>query len=315
MLESLIVATNAVVPFLFYLLFGYVAKRFHLVDDVFLKSLTGAVFKLFFPFTMFCNIYRSQISMMPSPKLLMVCILGILAMQGALILIVPRIIKENSRRGVFVQAAFRSNLVLFGIPLTQTLFGNERSVVAAMLIAVMVPMYNMTSIIILEMFNGEGHTSVLSLVKKILRNPLIMGCIAGIAFLLLGLDLPQCIATPVNAISNLTTPLALFALGGTLRFAAISKNARILTAGLLIKLILAPLFFLLLGYAIGLRSVELFLLVAVFATPVASSSYPMAANMGGDGELAGQFVFLSTSLCVPTLFLFIFFMQQFGLIV
>lgn len=315
MLDSLIVATNAVVPFLFYLLFGYGSRRLNLVDDAFLKSLTGAVFKLFFPFTMFCNIYRSQISMMPSMKLLLICILGILGMQAALILIVPRIIKENSRRGVFVQASYRSNLVLFGIPLTQTLFGDERAVVAAMLIAVMVPLYNMTAIIILEMFNGEGHTSLLSLIKKILRNPLIMGCFAGLAFLLLGLDLPQCLASPVNAISGLTTPLALFALGGTLRFGAISKNARILTAGLSIKLIFAPLFFLLLGYALGLRSVELFLLVAVFATPVASSSYPMAANMGGDAELAGQYVFLSTSLCVPTLFIFIFCMQQMGLIV
>jgi len=315
MLESLIVATNAVVPFLFYLLFGYGARRFNWVDDAFLKSLTGAVFKLFFPFTMFNNIYHAQISMAPSLTLLLLCVLGILGMQALLVLIVPRIIRENSRRGVFIQAAFRSNLVLFGIPLTQTLFGDERAVVAAMLIAVMVPLYNTTSIIILEMFNGEGHTSVFSLIKKILRNPLIMGCIAGMIFLLLGLDLPQCIASPVNALSGLTTPLALFALGGTLRFGAIAKNARILAAGLAIKLIIAPLFFLLLGYAIGLRSVELFLLVAVYATPVASSSYPMAANMGGDGELAGQYVFLSTTLCVPTLFVFIFCMQQMGLIV
>lgn len=51
---------------------------------------------------------------------------------------------------------------------------------------------------------------------------------------------------------------------------------------------------------------ELFLVIAVFATPVASGSYPMAQNMGGDGELAGQLVFLSTVISVFTLFGWIF---------
>lgn len=49
-----------------------------------------------------------------------------------------------------------------------------------------------------------------------------------------------------------------------------------------------------LGYAFGLRDLELFLLVAIYGTPVAAASYPMAQNMGGDGELAGQFVVIST---------------------
>ena len=87
----------------------------------------------------------------------------------------------------------------------------------------------------------------------------------------------------------------------------------ILSAGLSIKLVLSPLFFLVLGYLIGLRDVELFLVVAVFATPIASSAYPMAASMGGDSELAGQFVFLSTVLSVATLFGFICVMRMLGL--
>ncbi len=315
MLESLIVATNAVVPFLFYLLFGYGARRANIVDDAFLKKLTSVVFKLFFPFTMFNNIYKAETGMAPSLKLIALCVLGILGFQVLLIVLVPRFIDRNDRRGVFIQSAFRSNLVLFGIPLTQTLFGNDRAAVAAMLISVMVPLYNMTAIVILEMYSGEGRTTISQLIGKILRNPLVLGCITGIVFLMLRIGLPSCIASPVNALAGVTTPLALFALGGTLRFGEIAKNRVILSAGLFLKLIALPIFFLTLAYAIGLRSVELFLVLAVFGTPIASSAYPMAASMGGDGELAGQFVFLSTVLCVPTLFVFIFLMQQFGLII
>ena len=69
-----------------------------------------------------------------------------------------------------------------------------------------------------------------------------------------------------------------------------------------------------LAYLIGLRGIELFLVVAVFGTPVASSSYPMAISMGGDGELAGQLVFISTVLAIVTLFIWILGMSVNGLL-
>ena len=54
--------------------------------------------------------------------------------------------------------------------------------------------------------------------------------------------------------------------------------------------------------------------MAIYGTPVAAASYPMAQNMGGDGELAGQFVVISTVVAVGTLFGGIFFMKSVGLI-
>lgn len=314
MFESLIVAANAVIPFLFYLMCGYGARRCGVVDDPLLKQITGLVFRFFFRFTMFYNIYNTASGAAPSLKLILFCFFGILALQAALIALVPRFIRRNDRRGVFIQAAFRSNLVLLGIPLTQNIFGQESAAFAAMLMAVMVPLFNVTAVVILEMYNGEERSSAAALLKKIVQNPLLQGCAAGLLCRLLGVRVPQCLLSPVSAFAGITTPLALFALGGTLRFDAIGKNRGILAAGLSIKLVFAPLLFLALGYLIGLRGLELFLVVTVFATPISSSSYPMAASMGGDGELAGQYVFLSTVLSVGTLFLFIFGMQMAGLI-
>ena len=86
------------------------------------------------------------------------------------------------------------------------------------------------------------------------------------------------------------------------------------TAALSLKLLVLPAVMLALGYAFGLRDLELFLLVAIYGTPVAAASYPMAQNMGGDGELAGQFVVISTVVAVGTLFGWIFFMKSVGLI-
>lgn len=316
MFDSFFVALNAVVPFLCYLMLGYSAQRFGVVNEAFLNRLTKLIFTLMFPFMTFYNVYNAKPGNMPSPLLLIFCGAAILAVQAVMLIVVPKLVKENRRRGVVIQAIYRSNFVLFGLPLTASLFGQEKTSVAAMLVTVVITIYNITSVIILEMFNGEGtnHVAMGPLFAKLIRNPMLQGCFFGLLFYLLGVRLPACLEKPVSEFANMSSPLALFALGGTLHFDAMRKNRRCLVSTLSVKLVFLPMVLIALGYALGLRSVELFLVLAVFATPVASGSYPMAQNMGGDGELAGQFVFLSTVLSVFTLFVWIFVLRQMALI-
>lgn len=144
---------------------------------------------------------------------------------------------------------------------------------------------------------------------------MLQGCAIGLVFYFFRIQLPDCLAKPIASFANMSTPLAMFALGGTLRFNAIAKNLRYLVPTLFAKLIAAPLILVSAAYVIGLRGVELFLVIAVFGTPVASGSYPMAMNMGGDGELAGQFVFISTVASIFTLFIWIFCMSSLRLLV
>ena len=80
------------------------------------------------------------------------------------------------------------------------------------------------------------------------------------------------------------------------------------------RLVLLPLAMIPLAWAIGLRGIELFLILMIFGTPVATNTYPMAQNMGGDGLLAGQLVFVSTLASLGTIFLFIFTMSGLGLL-
>ena len=113
----------------------------------------------------------------------------------------------------------------------------------------------------------------------------------------------------------MATTLAMVILGANLVFSEIRKNRKTITAVLLVRLILLPLVTVPLGYALGLRGVELFLVLMIFGTPVATASYPMAENMGGDGQLAGQLVFTSTVASLGTIFLFIYAMSRLGLLV
>ena len=314
-LESLRVSTEAVRPFLIYLGLGFFAVRAHIADETFMNRLNKFVFTLIFPFMTFWNVYNATPETLPSPTLLIFAGAGILVLEAVLLLTVPRIVKENPRRGVVIQAITRSNFALYGVPMTLTLFPDGGPVAGVVLLEV-VTIFNVTSVIILEMFNGDtgGKVDFRALPLKLLKNPLLQGCLAGLLFFALGWKLPAPLEKPVHVLADTASPIAMITLGGTLSFAALRKNGRIVSWVMLIRLILLPTAALLAAVALGLRGVELFLVLMVFGTPIATASYPMAANMGGDGELAGQLVFVSTVISLATIFGFIFALSRIGLL-
>lgn len=315
MLESFLVAFNAVGPFLILLGIGFGAVRLKMTDRDFMNRLNKLNFKLFFPFLMFNNVYGAKPENMPSLKLMLTGALSVMLLVVLLVIIVPKIVKENPRRGVIIQGIFRSNFIIYGIPLTTYVFGAERSSVCGMMILIMVSLFNVAGVVVLEMFREGGKISLKPLLLGIIKNPLLQGCLAGLLFYLLQIRLPAFIASPVSSLAGLATTLALVVLGANLKFEELKKNSRTISVVLIIRLVVLPLIMVPLGYLIGLRGVELFLILMIFGTPVATSSYPMAQNMGGDGQLAGQLVFVSTVASLGTIFLFIFTMSRLGLLV
>ena len=231
-----------------------------------------------------------------------------------LMAIVPRIVKENPRRGVIIQGIFRSNFLLYGVGLTVSVYGSEASAVASVLVMEVVSMYNIAAVIVLETFQGQGKSSPGELILKLLKNPLLQGCILGLVVFAVKIRLPVFLEKPISSLASIATPLAMITLGGTLRFEALRRNRNVLVPVLGIRLLVLPVVMVSIAYLIGLRGVELFLVLMVYGTPVAASSYPMALNMGGDGELAGQLVFVSTVLSMGTVFGFIFLMSRLGLL-
>lgn len=315
MLESFQVAFNAVMPLLILLGIGWAAVRSGVTDRAFMNRLNTLNFKLFFPFLMFKNVYGAEPENLPTPALIIMGVVSLLAVVALLFILVPRIVPENPRRGTIIQAIFRSNFIIYGIPLTTFVFGEGKASVCGIMVMIMVSMFNILSVIVLEYFREGGKVRPGPLLLGIVKNPLLQGCVAGLLCYLLGIKLPVFLKEPVFALGSMASTLALVVLGANLQFAELKKNGRTVTAVLLIRLLLLPLVMVPLGWMIGLRGVELFLILMIYGTPVATASYPMAQNMGGDGQLAGQLVFVSTVASLGTIFLFIFTMSRLGLLI
>ena len=315
MLESFQVAFNAVMPLLLLLGVGWAAVRSGVTDRAFMNRLNTLNFKLFFPFLMFKNVYGAEPENLPTTALMITGAVSLLVLVALLMIVVPRIVKENPRRGTIIQAIFRSNFIIYGIPLTTFVFGDGKASVCGIMVMIMVSMFNILSVIVLEYFREGGKVRPGPLLLGIVKNPLLQGCVAGMLCYLLGIKLPVFLKEPVFALGSMASTLALVVLGANLQFAELKKNGRTITTVLLVRLLLLPLVMVPLGWMIGLRGVELFLILMIYGTPVATASYPMAQNMGGDGQLAGQLVFVSTVASLGTIFLFIFTMSQLGLLI
>lgn len=310
-MENLIISLNVVLPLFIIIVFGYIVRKINLIDDYTLQKMNIVVFKTFLPLLLFYNVYKTKLEGVFNLKLMVFALLSILISCLFMCVVIPMLEKENKRRGVLIQAIFRSNFVLFGLPIVLSLCGEENAGITSLLIAVIVPMFNFLAVIILESFRG-GKIQIGKIIKGIISNPLILASLCGIIFLLLGIKLPKAVDKSISDMSKVATPLALFILGGSFKVSNVRNNIKPILIGTLGKLVLVPGIFIPIAIWIGFRGVELASVMIMLAAPTAVSSFTMAEQMDGDGELAAQLVVFTSALAVITIFLWVFITKQFG---
>lgn len=313
-MESFFIALNAVIPFIFYLTFGGFMRKTGLVDEPFLRKMNMLIFHAFFPLMMFDNIYTMGEGGGLRPFFLVFSMAGEILLLIISLFIVQRVVKDRRRVAVIIQAIYRSNILFFAVPLSRSLYGEAAVGIVTAIVVFVVPMYNMTAVLLFEAFSGREHSSPGKLLLNVIKTPLVAGLITAVPFRLLHIHIPDMLYTPVAQFSDATVPLALFVLGGTLRFSSLKKNMNTVTAVFILKLILVPAIMLAVTSCFGFTNMERFVIFTLYSTPMATSVFSMAQGMNADSELAGEIIVVTTVGSVITLFLWIFGMNSFGML-
>ncbi len=315
-MSDLLFSINVVLPVFLLVILGFILRRIGIFTDAFLATANKFCFLVPFSALMFYNIYSTDWSNVSGGKLALFAAIGILLSVGILLVIVPLAVKDNARRSVIIQGIFRGNYLLFGIPLTINLFGGITGA-ASVLVAVSIPMFNVLAVTVLTIFapNSENkRLNVLGILRGIVTNPLIIGCLVGAVFVLLQIKLPNALLAAVEDVSSIATPLALLVLGGQFQVTSLKRNAFALSAVNIARLMILPAVMIGCAVLIGFRGEELGAIAVLFSAPTAVSSQIMAYNMKADAELAGQVVVTTTALSSVTIFLIIFVLKSTGLI-
>ena len=312
-MENLIISFNVVLPLFLCMALGYFLKWLKMYDDAALKTMNKLVFKVFLPIYLFKSVYSSDLSAAINGKLILFSVVAILVWFMLLMLVIPCLEKTNEKRGVMIQGMFRSNFVLFGLPVAISLCGEENIGPTSLMMGIMVPIFNVLAVITLEAFRG-GKPSAKKIVTGIVTNPLIIASLLGVILYLSGLTLPTAVEKTVTDLGRVATPLALVALGGEFKFHKVKGNLKQLIVAVAGKLIVSPLLMVTIGVFLGFRNEMLVPVLLMFGAPTAVSSYTMAQQMGGDGELAGEIVVFATAFSIVTIFLWVFALKQLGLV-
>ena len=312
-MENFLVCLNAVLPIFFLIALGYGAKRLGFLDREDVRKLNRLMFRMFMPVLMYYNIYNSDLASAIRPRLLLYAVAAVLAAFFLSAGFARVAVRDRSKRSVVIQGIYRSNFVIIGIPIVSSLMGDVDLGPVAILLAVVVPLYNVLAVIVLEYYNGE-KSEPKKMLLDILKNPLILGSAAAILSLLIKLRLPQPVLSAARQISQTASAFMLVLLGAFFRFDGLRGHLRELAMIAAGRLIVVPGIFLSLGAALGFRGVELAALIGVFASATAATSFPMAQQMGGDAELAGDAVVATSALCSFTLFLWCLIFKNLGMV-
>ena len=293
------------------LFLGVALKRLGLIDTAFINTASALVFRGTLPTLLFLGIVKADLNTALQPALLLYFVLATLGCfllaWGWAILRCPEV-----DRGIYTQGAFRGNNGIIGLALATSMYGDYGLSVGAVLGGVVILSYNTLSEIVLAIYSPQAKTDVWSLSKSIATNPLIVGVLLAIPFAAWQIPLPAWLLTSGGYFAQMSLPLALICIGGTLTLESLRESSGMAISSSLMKVLWLPLLATLGAWLWGFRDADLAILFLYFASPTAAASFVMAKAVGGNHQLAAAITVLTTLATVVTTNLGLFMLQWAG---
>lgn len=294
-----------VLPLIIIIVIGNRLRAYGFYSDSDLAALMRTLYYVILPPLLFRTSYVAGRDALSQPNLFYATILCfLLTMLFAYISARFFVHRGNiTRIATSVFASFRSNNVYLGLPVIELAMGGKGLSEAAIYLAVTSVSFQLLSVAAGEVIlHGRlSAGSVLAILKRLAKNPLILSCSAGVAFALSGLHLHFVIDETLKLMGNGATVVALLALGGSLDLSHIGALAGIIRKtwfDMLVKLALNPTLMYVIFVFFPVPDNLLKVSVMLSAMPTAVNCFILAQGMGMDSEYAADLVASTTILCV-----------------
>ena len=312
MSESFLAALRVVSPMIVLMIVGWLCRSRGVISRPAMKEYDRVIFKVFMPLLLFKNIYEMDFSGGFAQKEMIFAAVCMCLNFLFCLNFPPKLTNDPRKSSVIGQAVVRGNYIIFGVVVSEALYGEGNIGMVIMMGVLVVPVINVFSAIILEA-GRSGRASPAKLLVAVLKNPMIIGAIFAFIFKGFGIKIPSVLWSVIRSIANSTTTISFISLGVGLDMADAISDRRLLLWGVFLRMIAVPLVFMPAAVLCGFRGQSLCAMMVIFAAPSAVASYPMAVAMGADGQLAGQLVCSTTILSVITIFLWTFGFKSLGL--
>lgn len=280
---------------------GQLVFRLGLVGETFLAEANRLLYFVGLPLLMFRSIATAEFSAAFHPRQVLGAAL-VMSLMFALALAASRLLARSpSVRGAFVQAAIRGNMAYVGLAVILSAHGQAGLAATGVFLGFMVGLMNMLCILGLLLPQGRlGDKALEFWARQIGLNPLILAAAAGLLWSLSGAGLPRVLDETMDLAASMTLPLALLVIGADFDWRELGGRMGLIWSATVIKLVLVPLAMGAGLWAFGVRGMELAVAVLLVASPTATTSYVLAAHLGGDKALTRNTILVSTLAAAPT---------------
>ncbi|MFW5489215.1 MAG: AEC family transporter [Desulfovibrio sp.] len=302
-MDGFLYSARVLLPIFFIVFLGIISKKLGLINKSFISTSSQVVFFIAMPSSIFCSIYKMDFFGVFQGKIIFISWGATLAVFLFSWWLSRIVCQQPSQEGAFVQASFRGNLAIFGLAVVDRAFSANAMGLTASLLAFLIPTYNFLAVVALTGGEQQGSRKehIKSTCKKIATNPLILAIVLGLIFSLTSLPLPHLMEVSLSYLSQMTIPLALLGIGGSLQVHQFRARKIPVFVASAIKLVFMPVLVTLVAYWAGIKGEPLAVMFILAGCPVAVSSFAMADSLKGDAGLSADIITLTTLMSIVTI--------------
>jgi malonate transporter len=295
-------AAALVLPEFALILLGVLLRRYAWRSPEFWAELERLVYYVLFPVLLLRTTLAADLAATGAGAVVLAAVGATLAgaLLGVAVRWLPGIDRVTAASGW--QTAFRFNSFI-ALALVED-SGLAALALMGVLLGVSVPLVNVLSVTALARSAPDGRAGArgTGVLGAVVRNPLILATVAGLAGNLAGLSLPTPVDATLSRIAAAAVPLGLLAVGAALRLGGLHRGQWAMAAYLsAIKLLAVPAVALGLSALLGVEGEQRFVVLAFAAVPPATASYVLAVRMGGDGTFVAAQISAATTAALLTL--------------
>lgn len=277
---------ESILPIFLIVLLGVALRRAPFIDQSVWPGLETLGYYLLFPMLLFLTLAKADFTQIELGTVSLVALLAVAFMSALLLGLYPlargRGMSDASYTTLF-QTSSRWNAFI-ALAIAEKLSGPDGLALVALVMAVIIIPLNFINVVVLVWY-GTGARSMVTLVKRIAGNPLILGCIAGILINTLPYSIYPPAEQAIDLIARSSLGLGLLMVGAGLKLNDALRPGPAVLAPTALRLIVFPVIMTGLALGFGLSGEPLMILVLCASVPTAMNGYLLARQMGGDAPL------------------------------
>lgn len=311
-MSSLLYSINATLPIFIIMILGKVLYKINVIGDDFTKSTDKFVFYVALPALVFKDLTENNIRDTFNGGYVLFCFLVTLFIILTIWFLTDRFMKNESEKGAFIQASYRSSAAILGLAFIDNMYSSAG--MAPLMIVGAVPLFNIFAVIILTIKgdNGGKKANLKTTFINVFKNPILLGILIALPFAFLNIQFPAFVNKGISYLAGTASPLALLSIGASFEGRKAIKKIKPTVIASAIKLVVLCALFLPLAIFLGYRNQELIGILIMLGSPATASCYIMVKNTKNDAVLTSSIIVLTTLLSSVTLTLWIYILKSMG---